>query len=43
MHDTLQKRKHKMKQVGIINVLDPDDGNISGKESISYVDIYPGA
>ena len=42
LHDTLQKHKYKMRQVGTINVLDHDDGNISGKEGISYVDIYPG-
>jgi hypothetical protein len=42
MHDTLQKHKHKMRQVDTINVLHPDDGNISGKEGIGYVDIHPG-
>jgi hypothetical protein len=42
MHDTLQKHKYKLKQVDAINVLYPDDGNISGKEGISNVDIYPG-
>ncbi len=42
-HDTLQEHQHKMKQAETINPLDPVDRNNSGKEGISYVDIYPGA
>ena len=43
MHDTLQKHQHKMKQEETINPLIPVDKNISGKEGMSYVDIYSGA
>jgi hypothetical protein len=34
---------NKMKQAETIDPLDPVDRNITGKEGIGHVDIYPGA